>query len=66
MVRPIRFLTTTCRRCGRPLVTTDRSIHGADAAKARYDRICSACVTPEEEQAMLDAQAQTVLNHKGK
>jgi hypothetical protein len=59
--QPIRILTTTCRRCGRPVATADRSITGADAAKRQYDRICQGCTTPEEERAMLAAQAGAIL-----
>jgi hypothetical protein len=60
--RPITILTTSCRRCGRPLATASRSLTGADAAKEQYDRICERCVTPEERQAMLDAQAGAILS----
>ena len=40
---------TTCRRCGKALATGSRSLYGADAAKARLDRICRSCITPEEQ-----------------
>ncbi len=41
-------------------MTGSRSLYGADAAKARYDRICEACVTPEEQAEILKVQAASV------
>jgi hypothetical protein len=59
--QPLRILTTTCRRCGKPVATASRSLYGADAAKARLDRICEACCTPEERREMLTLQADAIL-----
>ena len=47
-----RLIHTTCRRCGKPLMTGSRSLYGNDAAKARLDRICGDCVTDEERHEM--------------
>lgn len=52
---------TACRRCGCELYTGSRSILGADAAKARLDRLCEACTTPAERDQMLEAQAAAIL-----
>jgi hypothetical protein len=40
---------------------TNRSIYGADEAKATYERICSDCITPGEYKDMLKAQAGAIL-----
>jgi hypothetical protein len=48
-VRPkFRLIYTTCCRCGKPLMTGNRSLYGNDAAKHRLDRICDGCTTPQE------------------
>lgn len=62
MARKIQIITTTCRRCSKPLATLSRSIHGADQLKAQYDRICESCITPQEQQAILEGQAAAILN----
>ncbi len=59
--RPITIVTTICRRCNKPLTTLSRSLYGADEAKARLDRLCSDCTTPEERQEMLMLQAEAIL-----
>jgi len=48
----LRLVPTTCRRCGKPLMTGNRSLIGADAAKRRFDRVCVACTTPEDRERM--------------
>lgn len=59
---PFRLLTTECRRCGKPIVTGNRSLFGADEAKARLGSICEACVTDAERREMEQAQAAAILN----
>lgn len=58
--RPL-IVHTNCKRCGKPLVTTSRSIMGLDKLKERLGSICSNCTTPEEKQEMLDAMAGAIL-----
>ena len=53
--RKIQLIETTCRRCGKPLLTASRSILGADNAKATYGSICSECMKPEEHFQMVRA-----------
>jgi RNase P subunit RPR2 len=43
-----KLIETTCRRCGTPLFTGNRSLFGFDKEKADLDRICGKCMTPEE------------------
>jgi hypothetical protein len=57
----IQILTVSCRRCDKQLATASRSLFGADAAKARLDRICEGCATPEERREMLTLQADAIL-----
>ena len=52
---------TNCKRCGKPLATASRSIMGLDKLKERLGSICSDCITPEEEQEMLNAMASAIL-----
>jgi len=47
-----QLIKTTCRRCEKPLTTGSRSLFGADELKAKLDRICADCITPEENQEM--------------
>ena len=64
MRRPkFELIKTSCRRCGCELYTGSRSLFGADAAKAKYDRICDKCVTEQERNEMLNAQASAILRH---
>lgn len=43
------LVPTTCKRCGRQLYTGNRSLYGNEALKAKYERICSGCMTPQEK-----------------
>ena len=53
MNRHIRIVHTHCKRCGRPLTTTDRALHGLNVLKAKYGNICEGCTTPDEQHQML-------------
>jgi RNase P subunit RPR2 len=54
-MRKSRFtlIQTTCKRCGKPLMTGSRSLFGFDKEKAELDRICKNCITPEEQSRIL-------------
>ena len=55
MKRPkFQLIKTECKRCGTPLYTGNRSLWGADSAKAKYGNICNKCMTPEERAEMQD------------
>jgi hypothetical protein len=56
----IRIIQTACRRCGAPVATASRSVWGLDALKAKLERICEACMTPEEQDAMLREMGQQI------
>jgi len=56
MKRRVKFqlIETTCRRCGKKLLTGNRSLFGLDKEKKELDRICSECITPEETRRILE------------
>lgn len=53
--RRIHLVETTCRRCGKPLLTASRSLMGADNAKMVYGSICSECMGTDERDQMVRA-----------
>lgn len=50
----IKLEKTTCKRCGKQLITGSSSMFG-NATKAQFSGICSTCMTNEELQDMLEA-----------
>lgn len=46
----MKLIETTCKRCGRPIMTAEKSITGAHKLKMEFDRICSRCITPDERE----------------
>jgi hypothetical protein len=48
-----QLIETTCKRCGKKVFTGNRSLFGFDKEKAELDRICSDCITPEEQNKIL-------------
>lgn len=61
----IQIVMTTCKRCGKEIAKTDRSIHGMDKLKDKYGDICSACTSEEENFQMLRAQGQGIITRFG-
>ena len=57
-MKKIKFqlIETTCKRCGKKLFTGNRSLFGLDKEKAKLDRICKNCITPEEQNEILKLQ----------
>ena len=47
-----QLYTTTCKRCGKTITTSTRSLYGADSAHAQYAGICSACMGEKERDEM--------------
>ncbi|BAY58540.1 hypothetical protein NIES2135_54130 [Leptolyngbya boryana NIES-2135] len=60
--KKIEVIHTPCKRCGCDLVTTSRSIHGADVLKAELGSICERCITPEERERILHGIANQILS----
>jgi hypothetical protein len=57
----IAIVKTSCKRCGKPLFSTNRSIHGASRLHAKYAGICSVCTTEEEKEEMLYGIGSAIL-----
>jgi len=64
MRRKTRFqlVNTTCPRCGKPTVTGNRSLWGADSLQQKYTGICTACITPEEREEINSNLAEFVYS----
>ncbi|MEG6512386.1 DUF2688 domain-containing protein [Desulforamulus ruminis] len=59
----IQIVTTQCKRCGKSLVKTNRSLYGMEELKAKFGDICSDCMSNEELGEMLRAQGTGILGH---
>lgn len=59
--KQFHLIATTCRRCGKPLMTGSRSLWGAENARAKFAEICSDCITPEDRAEMEQAVNAAVL-----
>jgi len=57
-----KLIPTTCPRCKKEVYTGNRSLYGADQARAKYKGICSDCITPEEHAEIEKAVTAAVLN----
>jgi hypothetical protein len=57
----INIVMTKCKRCGKPLAKTNKSLYGIDEAKIKYGDICSTCITKEEEYEILQEQVKIIL-----
>lgn len=44
---------TKCKRCGKPLMTSTRSLWGSDEGHSKYSGICSSCLTNTENEDMV-------------
>ena len=60
-----RLINTPCKRCGRMVVTSVRSLMGLGRLKARWGVICQSCITPEEQHQMLMEQGTALLEQGG-
>jgi len=63
MRRRVKFelIETTCKRCGVKLYTGSRSLFGLDKEKKEFERICSKCITPEEQRRILELRPNFLL-----
>ena len=60
----IKLIQTACKRCGRPLLTAEKAIHGDHSLKTRLGNICSACITPKEKRQMEDGIAVAIHRNR--
>lgn len=49
MKNKIKLFQIRCKKCGKPITTTNRSIYGAEDLKAKYGELCCDCVSVEEK-----------------
>ncbi|MEX3614436.1 MAG: DUF2688 domain-containing protein [Burkholderia gladioli] len=56
----VEVIETTCRRCGCRLRTLSHSLYSTDEMKARLDRICATCTTPEEHREIERVQLEAM------
>ena len=47
--RRIELVLAPCKRCGRLITTTSRSLYGLDSLKAQVGVICQTCASSEEQ-----------------
>lgn len=47
-MKRISLIKTNCKKCGKELYTTNRSLYGLDALKAEAGSVCEACTSAEE------------------
>jgi len=61
-----RIISTKCKRCGKNIATLNRSLYGANAAKAQYGSMCKDCLLPHEkieiEKAVENAVYRKVIS----
>lgn len=48
MRNKIKLLSCNCKRCGKELLTADRSFYGLNKEKEQFGVVCSACANPKE------------------
>jgi len=56
----INIVMTKCKRCGKPLAKTDRSLYGLNTLKEKYGDICQDCMSEAETMEMLKEQGQGI------
>jgi hypothetical protein len=62
MTRRTRFqlISTTCRRCGKPIATGSRSLFGLEDLKTQYDRVCQDCLSSDEQNDLLHTMGEQI------
>lgn len=60
----IQVVIRRCPRCGKNVVGTNRSIHGAEQGFEKFAGVCSACITTEEHREILEAQGSAIVGRK--
>jgi len=56
----IKLMQVACKRCGRPILTAEKAIHGDSSLKTRLGNICSNCITPKEKRQVEDGIAMAI------
>lgn len=55
-----KLSSTKCKRCGKNIMSSNKSLHGANETHAKYSGICSECITPEERKEIEDSIAEAL------
>ena len=50
-----------CKRCGKPVTTTNRSILGLDNLHSQYAGICHQCMNDNERNELLDKMGKQII-----
>lgn len=64
----ISLLKAKCKRCGKELVTTNRSLLGLDKQKNEFGVVCSSCTNQNESVALIQSigEAIQIANFKAR
>ena len=57
----IVIVQTHCKRCGKSICTSNKSLYGLDSLKSQYGSICEGCMTDTERYEMLHKMGQGIL-----
>ena len=64
-MKRIVIIRTHCKRCNKPICTTNKSLHGLDALKAQYGSICEDCMPVTERYEMLHKMGLGIIKPGG-
>jgi len=60
MREKISLIKENCSRCGKELLTTDRSLYALDMQKYEFGVVCTSCTTPKESTALLGIMGRAI------
>ena len=49
-----------CKKCGKELLTSSKSIYGLDKEKEEFGVVCSSCTTKEESASLLHSIGEKI------
>lgn len=61
MKNKVQFYQMPCKRCGKIITTTTKSILGLDNLHKEYSGICHDCLTDDEQNTMLNLMGQQII-----
>jgi len=60
MRKKISLIKENCSRCGKELLTTDRSLYALDIQKYEFDVVCMSCTTSKESMAYFGIMGRAI------
>lgn len=60
MRKKISLIKENCSRCGKELLTTDRSLYALDMQKYEFGVVCTSCTTSKESMALLGIMGKAI------